>query len=290
MVSDRDVSLAHPEAFDFVFGNLPSLAAADFTQHLAICGHCQSIVTEYGDIGRIIQDLPPHAEPPAGLEDRTVAAILQSLTGESASRDQPPAAEDLTATKVYRLPQRPPPAAGAPAAASAQEGTATITPLALWRRHRGHLTSLWVGVAAAILILGVIVIFRPGRGGAPGLSVVTSLHATEAAKQHGLGKATGVATARQAGESWTYVLVVHGLKPLREPKFYECWYAKPGSNPGNPTLVSGGTFVVDKSGSTTLTMTSGVDPRQFSVMEITAGAPGSGAVSGLPLLTSQSTA
>ncbi len=49
-------------------------------------------------------------------------------------------------------------------------------------------------------------------------------------------------------------------------------------------LVSGGTFVVGGSGVTTVTMTAGVDPRQFRTMEITAESPGSGAQLGHVIL------
>ena len=113
------------------------------------------------------------------------------------------------------------------------------------------------------------------------------LHATTAAKVSGVGAATGRATARQAGESWTYVLTVHGLKVLPGDQVYECWYAASGSTRAHPLLVSGGTFVVGNSGSTTVTMTSGVDPRDFRTMEITAESPGNGAMHGTVLLTGQ---
>jgi len=286
MLSDRDISLAHPEAFDFVFGNLPSHAAADFTEHLAICRHCQSIVAEYSDIGRIIQHLPPQAEPPADLEDRTVAAILRGVGGEPASpaeTAQPADAEDVTATKAYRL---PPPATVSTPAESTQEGQATVTSLALWRRHRG-LLNLWAAVAAGIVILTVIVIFRPGQDhSAPGKPVVTALHAADEAKTWHVGGATGTATARQAGDSWTYVLTVKGLRPLPDDQFYECWYARTSN--GHLELVSGGTFVVGKQGSTTVPMTTGVDPRDFPTMVITAESAGDGAQHGPVLLTGQS--
>jgi len=59
--------------------------------------------------------------------------------------------------------------------------------------------------------------------------VVIPLHATTAAKLSGAGAATGRATARQAGESWTYVLTVHGLKVLPGDQVYECWWAASGS-------------------------------------------------------------
>jgi hypothetical protein len=50
-------------------------------------------------------------------------------------------------------------------------------------------------------------------------------------------------------------------------------------------VVTGGSFVVGRSGSATLTMTTGIDPRQFRTMEITAGSPSNGAWTGPVLLT-----
>ena len=82
MPSDQEIELAHPEAFDFVFGNLPPDATEEFNRHLDGCRYCQTIVTEYSDIGRIVQSLPPHVEPPADLEDRTVAAVLLAMAGQ----------------------------------------------------------------------------------------------------------------------------------------------------------------------------------------------------------------
>jgi anti-sigma factor RsiW len=79
MLSERDIEQAHPGAFDFVFGNLPPAKRAEFNRHLASCPYCQGVVSEYSEIGGIIKNLPPHAEPPADLEDRTVAAMAAAL-------------------------------------------------------------------------------------------------------------------------------------------------------------------------------------------------------------------
>jgi hypothetical protein len=46
-----------------------------------------------------------------------------------------------------------------------------------------------------------------------------------------------------------------------------------------------GTFVVGNSGSTTVTMPSGVDPHDFPAMETAAETPGNGALTGAVLLT-----
>ena len=82
-----------------------------------------------------------------------------------------------------------------------------------------------------------------------------------------------------------------GLKVLPDKgnEVYECWWVGPDSTKAHPMLFSGGTFVVDKSGSATLTMTTGVDPRQFRTMVITVESPGTGASTGAVLLTGQST-
>ena len=89
MLSERDIELAHPEAFDFAFGNLPSAKRAEFNRHLAGCRYCQAVVDEYSEIGQVIKHLPPHVEPPADLEDRTVAAMVAALAEQRASRAPP---------------------------------------------------------------------------------------------------------------------------------------------------------------------------------------------------------
>ena len=133
--------------------------------------------------------------------------------------------------------------------------------------------------AAAIIVAALVVI--PSLGG----GVAISLTATTAAKQMGDGAATGRATAHQAGPSWTYQMTVHGLKVLPGPNdVYECWWVGPDSTEAHPQFISGGTFVVDKSGSATVTMTIGIDPTQFPTMEITAESPGTGALTGKALL------
>jgi hypothetical protein len=53
----------------------------------------------------------------------------------------------------------------------------------------------------------------------------------------------------------------------------------------HPQFVSGATFVVDQSGSATVTMTTGIDPTQFSTTEVTAESPGTGALTGVVLLS-----
>jgi hypothetical protein len=311
MLTERDIELAHPDAFDFAFGNLPDVRQAEFTRHLGRCPHCQKVLDEYSDIGRIIKLLPPHVEPSADLQDRTVAAMVETLAGQKARTEHRSDAEDRAATRIYPIPaarhlaepetrvqprpQLQPPAedearprqapADQPAPAEPQ-ARPVVTRLPVWRRYRGRLAAV-VAVAAAIITAAIVVPLS--LGGPTGVTVAIPLHATLAAKAFGVGAATGQATARQAGESWTFDLSVQGLKVLPGHDVYLCWWEGPGSTKARPLLVTGGSFIVGDSGSATLTMTTGVDPREFRKMEITAESPGNGALSGPILLTGQST-
>ena len=55
MLSERDIEAAHPDAFDFVWGNLPPAKRAEFNRHLSGCRYCQAVVDEYSEIGQIIK-------------------------------------------------------------------------------------------------------------------------------------------------------------------------------------------------------------------------------------------
>ena len=312
MLSERDIELAHPEAFDFVWGNLPAARRTGFNRHLAGCRYCQGVVDEYSDIGQIIKDLPPHVEPSPDLEDRTVAAMVAALAGQRAQSDRRSDPEDQAATSLYPIPAVQPPAGDEtliqprpqlqpPAGDETRvqprpqlqppaepQARPVVTQLAVWRRYRGRLAAV-VAAAAAIITAAIVVPLSLGGSQitAASVTVVIPLHATTAAKLIGDGAATGRATARQAGPSWTVDMTVQGLKVLPGNDVYECWYAASGSTQLHPLLVSGGTFVVDNSGSATVTMTTGVDPRQFRTMEITAESPGNGAIHGTVILTGQ---
>jgi hypothetical protein len=300
MLSERDIELAHPDAFDFVFGTLPSGNAIWFNRHLGGCPHCQKVIGEYSGIGRIFQNLPPHVEPPAGLEDRTVAAMVTALTEQRAHSDHRSKDEDQTATRVYPKPEPGPPAGpGHPAEPETRlyprpqlhppaepQARPMLARLPVWQRPRRLAAA--AALAAAIIIAAAIVIPRSGTSGTPAQAVfVTPLHATAAAKVTGDPDASGQATARQAGQSWTVDLSVRGLKPLPAGQFYECWYAGPGSTQLHPILTASGTFAVGNPGSATVTMTSAAGPRQFRTMEITAESPGNGAIHGTVILTGQ---
>jgi hypothetical protein len=313
MPTEREIELAHPDAFDFAFGNLPSAKRAEFNLHLGGCSHCQKVVDEYGDIGRVIKNLPPHVEPPADLEDRTVAAMVAVLAERRtrpAPRSHGESAEDETATRIHPIPEvhhaagpetrvqpRPqlqPPAEpeaqvpsspAAPPAPAEPQARPAVTRLPAWRRHRRRLTA--VVAAAAAIITAAIVLPLSLRGGpiTPAhATAVIPLHATAAGKLHGYGAATGRAMARQdASGSWTISLTVAHLKSFGDSQWYQCWYVG-----RNGQVASAGTFQVRNSGSWTFPMTSAVDPHDFRTMKITIGPPGkTGALAGLVVLSGQ---
>jgi len=290
MLSERDIELAHPDAFDFAFGNLPSVKRPEFDRHLSWCLHCQKVIDEYSEIGQVIKLLPPHVEPTADLEERTVAAMVAALAGKQTEDPHPADVEDRIATRVHPIPQRPavPETQVQPRPQLQPPAETTARPMAtrlpVWRRYPRRLAGV-VAAAAAIIVAAIVVpLSLAGRSPAV-TTVVIPLHATAAAKVFGVADATARATARQVDQSWTFDLTVHGLKVLPGNDFYECWWVTPGHI---RLLASGGSFVVGNSGSTTVTMTTGVDPtQQFRTMEITAETPSKdGALTGPVLLTS----
>jgi anti-sigma-K factor RskA len=322
MLSERDIELAHPEAFDFISGNLIPARRAGFDRHLADCRYCRGVVDEYGDIGRIIKILPPHVEPPADLEDRSVAAMVAALAEQRVKTGRPSDAEDRAATRAYPIPGvhpaepetqlrprpqvqplaedgtplRPSPATPPSAGTQARP---VITRLHMWRRYRGRLAAV-VAAAAAIITAAIVIPLSLGGGritpaqatlGGGRITpaqatVVIPLHATAAAKVSGYGAASARATAHQdASGSWDITLTVHGLKNFRGSQWYECWYI----SPQHRQVGSTGTFLVPDSGSGTFSMTSAVDPHDFPTMEITIGPPSKdGSLAGTVILSSQS--
>ena len=221
------------------------------------CRYCQGVVDEYSEIGQIIKNLPPHVEPPADLEDRTVAAMVAALAEQRARADRRSDAEDQAATRVYPIPERQPPAepetqvqpipqlqppaedetglrqspAGQPAPAEPQ-ARPMVTRLPVWRRYRGRLAAVVAAAAAIITAAIAIPLSLGGAGTRAQATVVIPLHATAAAKVSGYGAATGQATARQdASGSWNITLTVRHLKNFGD---------RSGTNAGTSAAASAG--------------------------------------------------
>ncbi len=128
-------------------------------------------------------------EPPADLEDRTVAAMAAALTGSRARADRRSDPEDRAATRVHLIPEVQPPAGDETRVQprpqlqppAEDETRPAVTPMVIrlpvWRRYRGRLTA--VVAAAAVIIAAAIVIPLSLGGGAPAqATAVIPLHAT----------------------------------------------------------------------------------------------------------------
>jgi anti-sigma factor RsiW len=287
----------HPDAAGWVLGALDPDDAAAFETHLRDCTECQATVAGFQEMARALKSAAPAVEPPPDLESRTLAAVqlaVMEAKGEAAAKVPQP-------TVMMAVPKQEVPTVASvrqavtEAKAPVGSGEPPTSRMSRWWHWHWNFpvfslaAALGAAAAAAVVVLASI-----GQSAAPALvsgtgpSVMTPLIATTAAKSFHVGGATGQATARQVGESWTFELTVHGLRPLPGNGFYECWWSGPGSTPQNLKLVSGGTFVVGKAGSATLTMTTGVDPHVFRRMKITVEQPGSGQLLGPTVLVGRS--
>jgi len=270
--------LAHPEAADWVLGTLGPEQAEDFQRHLTSCLHCQAAVAGFGQLGQMLQHLPPAVEPPEDLETRTIASVMVKAAFEQAPtqvhqvpRASSPAAEPES-PQAARIPLGPP---GPKPGERSGAGRAKII-----RFPRAGLLAIAGAVAAAIIAALVIL---PGLGhGGLGQAVTFKLSSPTGQA------ASGTATARpDASGSWDITLTVKHLTVPRGNSWYECWYI------GGPhgQVASAGTFVVEAGGSRTFSMTSAADPSQFPTMVITLESPSKNGAfrEGKVVLTSRTT-
>jgi len=121
MPPEHHLDQAHPEAVDWVLGTLSAAAATQFQQHLADCHPCQVAVAEFGQLGQMLQNLPPAVEPSPDLEARTIAGVLAAAASEAATtqvlRASPlatsaKAADEAATTRLRPIPKAPTPADG----------------------------------------------------------------------------------------------------------------------------------------------------------------------------------
>ena len=215
-----------------------------------------------GDEGRFEEHLGSCGDCQAAVAElEPVARMLQeaAAAGAPAAAAEPPA--DLQARTLASVEQ-----------AAAAGGAAGVT---VWRRRSVWLLSLAAAVVFAVTASVTFLVSRPG----PVLAATIPLHPPPG------GTASGQATAQQTADGWSIQLTVHGLQNLGPDRFYECWYAGPGSRPGHPVLITAGTFTIGPSGSATMQMWSAADPRTFPAMQITAGRVGDDGPRGLIILS-----
>jgi len=149
--------------------------------------------------------------------------------------------------------------------ADLQARTMTRIRQASWksRRRRGDLRMLAVTSAAvAVVAAGGIGIAVAEAAPAVLAAYTTSLHHEPGTT----GSAQAVTT--QVASDWSVQMNVQHLKPLPSGEFYECVWARPGSRPGHPEEIPGGTFTVGAGGSASVQMWTAANPDTFPTMKV----------------------
>jgi hypothetical protein len=327
MLSDRDIELAHPEAFDFVFGNLPAARRASFNRHLGGCGYCRSVVDEYAGIGAVIKDLPPQVEPPADLEDRTVAAMVVALAeqrAKPAARLAGERAEDA-ATRSYPIPEvhraadpgtrvqprprlqpadepqtkiQPIPQLRPPDGPEARPGSPGDEPVHAQAAARPMVTrpAVWrryrrrltAAVAVAAAIITAAIVLPLSLGGGRSIPAQTTAVIPLHATTAARLHGFGAATGRATARQDASGSWTISLTVTHLKSFGDSQWYTCWYVSRDGQVASAGTFQVPDSGSWTFPMTSAADPHDFHTMEITLGAPSSnGELAGLVILSGQ---
>ena len=287
MPYDVNHVLKHADVAGWALGALDPIDAAAFEVHLRSCGQCQAAVAEFEPVAKALSRAAPAVEPPDHLQARTIASVLAA------------AAEDKDAAKIRPIPDAFRPAAGprpsqalpfppGPDARPDEPGPGrrpraggTIIRFPRWHGH-GRLAAVAGAVAGAVAAAVIaFLVIAPGSGhGLPADAVAFTL--SSASGQAASATATDVL---DASGSWRITMNVQHLAVLTGDDYYECWYVRP-ARPGRPkAYVSAGTFIVPDNGSWTFSMTSGVDPTQFSRMEIHKESPGATSPQGPAILS-----
>jgi hypothetical protein len=301
------IDLAHPEAADWLLGTLEPAAAAEFGDHLADCGDCQTAVAELGHVGRVLQQLPPAVEPPPDLAARIVDSVLAAAAGDRTEvhlpripaallaprprAQAPPAQRPLPPPELASLYHPSPRTRHRRAPAARNDTPAPAAGAARPARRQRRVGRYAIAAAAAAAVgLAAAIAFLPGLagttsaeapvigGGTIGAPVLIVLHPAA-------GTASGQATAWHLPGGWSVRLQVRGLGQLAPGQYYACWYAGSGNKSRHPVLISAGTFSVGPSGSADVSMWTAADPRQFRTMEITAESPGDASQHGRVILS-----
>ena len=314
MPPDSKADLAHPEAADWVLGTMGPVQAEDFPRHLTSCLHCQAAVAEFGELGQMLQHLPPAAEPPPGLEARTIASVLAAAakypTPKADRRSDP---EDQAATRVQPRPQLQPPAGDEtrvqprPQLQPPAGDETRVQPRPQLQPPAGDETRVqprpqlqppagdetrptvtrlpvWrrhqgrlaavVAVAAAIITAAIVVPLSLGGGR------ITPAQATAVIPLHATTAAKesgyGAATGRATARQDASGSwdITLTVQHLRSFGDNQ-WYECWYVSQKLGQVAPAGSFQVPASGNRTFHMTSAVDPRDFPLMEITLGPPSS---------------
>jgi hypothetical protein len=220
---------------------LDALNPADaraFGEHLPGCAECQQTVAEFQHVARVLKRPSPDVELPPDLAERTISAVLQAAAAARQPLGSASDARGPQARKMVRWPLRDWPARSVIAGLAA---------------------------AAAVIVAAVVVPLSLSRAGASApVAAEFSLQSVTDA-----GTAGGHATVYREPSGFKIVLSLHGLPATSNGQYYGCWYVGAQNRPGQPSLITAGSFTVGGSGTADPTMWSAANPATFPTMEIT---------------------
>jgi len=245
MTPDLEPDFGHlPDAAALALGALDPADALLFQEHLPGCVECQRAVTDFQRVARVlrVRHPSPEIELPPELEERTITAVLQA----AAAASQPASTASTASQPVGR-----------------EAGKLIRWPLGDWR---ARLLTAGVAVAAAVVIAAAVVVPLSLRGAASSGPVAAEFSLVSAT---GTATTGGQATVYQESSGFKIVLHLHGLPRTHAGQYYGCWYIGPQNSPGQPRLITAGSFVVGRSGTADPTMWSAANPAKFRTMEIT---------------------
>jgi len=239
MPPDLEPELGHAsDAAGWALGALNPADALAFQEHLPGCVECQQAVSDFQRVARVLKRPSPDIQLPPDLEERTITAVLQA-----AAYDRQPSTASQSRDQEVLKPIRWP------------KGV---------RRAR-LLTAGVAAAAAAVVITAVVVPLSLGGTASSGpVAAEFSLQSVT-----GTVTAGGQATVYREPSGFKIVLHLHGLPRTHAGQYYGCWYIGARNRPGQPSLITAGSFTVGRSGTADPTMWSAANPAEFPTMEIT---------------------
>ena len=231
----------HPDLGGYVLGTLEPSEREAFEAHLGTCEVCRAEVEELSVLPPLLRraTTAAPAQPPAGLRERTFAAVERAAAERAA-------AERAAAGTAERPASAAQPAlAPAPARAGARP----------WGRY--------LAIAAAVLVVGAAAgVIRQVNQPSTAVAEVQLVAADG-------GPASGVARVRTTAEGREVELDVRDLPPTPAGSYYECWFVGDGDTLEKPNRVSVGTFRVGPDGHASVRMFSAAAADRFPRMGVT---------------------
>jgi anti-sigma-K factor RskA len=228
-----------PDVAGYLLGTLAAPEAEAFAEHLPGCQACRSELAELAGLPGLLAGAAPAQLLPAGLEQRTFAAVEAAAAQSTAA--QPAAIDTGTAQ------------------------SATVVPIERARSARRIGPRRVAVVAAAAIVavaLGVGVLTSVAKRGQAPVATIRLISVTG-------GPAHATATVGTASGGLSIDMRVEGLPSSPPGTFYTCWLVGPGDTLAHQNRVAVGSFVVGAGGAVHVRWTTAADLHRFPHLGIT---------------------